>query len=59
MASLGSPVLLVVGGLVAAVGGFALLGATAGEAGSTLVLGGSLLLISAIGYAVQPAPRAV
>lgn len=59
MTAMGSSALLAVGGLVALAAGLGLAGATQGQAGLTLVLGGALLVISAIGVAVDPGPTAV
>lgn len=47
------PGLLIAGGLLAVVTGLAVVSATPGAAGTTLVIGGLLLLISRIGLTVH------
>lgn len=58
MALLGNPpVLLLASGLLTIVGGLMLVSTTEGLAGLTLVLGGALLLFSAVGIRVhEPRP---
>jgi len=51
--SVDPPETMIVGAVLSLVAGLLLVDVTSGEAGSTLVLGGTLLLFSSAGLAVQ------
>jgi hypothetical protein len=56
MASSDGSIGLLIGGFGSLLGGLALISLAGGTAGSTLVLGGTLLVIAAIGVMVAPDP---